>query len=371
MGQAGCFLGNFLFDQDKTGDTGAVLYPHFLEKLRGRSLKFFPGMTCSMRVLILYNPLLVARRPGHSFLPRLEAVLRAGWAAQAEQIEIAPTLSPGSASEQAAQAVATGFDTFLVCGGDGTVFQVLQGVVGKDVALGVVPLGTGNVIAQNLGLPRNPLRAAWMLAGATPREVTLGRLTVYPEGHENPRHWYFLIAAGMGMHASLMNLAAIGPGKRFAGRSAYFLGGARLLLLEPMERFSLEFTTTEGVTHHHEASEAIAVHVRALNLWQPGSDWFAPSLRLAWVPRTGRAGFFRSIVTALANRVAVGAPVERGHPAEVRPYYEDVVSVVCTPLATEPKASRLLVEADGEVLGARRMELTVAQERIRLLFPQI
>lgn len=328
-----------------------------------------------MRVLILYNPLLIARRPGHSFLPRLEAVLRAGWAAQAEQVEIASTLSAASASEQAAQAVAAGFDTFLVCGGDGTVFQVLQGVAGKDVALGVVPLGTGNVIAQNLGLPRDPLRAARMLSGATPREVTLGRLTVYPEGEEGPRHWYFLIAAGMGLHASLMNLAAAGPGKRFAGRSAYFLGGARLLLLEPMERFALEFTTTEGVTHRHEASEAIAVHVRALNLWQPGSDWFASSLRLAWIPRTGRAGFFRSIVTALANRVAVGGPLGAeeppGKPTEVRPYYEDVVSVACSPLAAESKPSRLLVEADGEVLGARRMELTVAQERVRLLFPQI
>lgn len=334
-----------------------------------------------MRLFIFYNPLLVARRRSPSFFPRLEALLREGWRAKAEQIKMAPTLSAFSASEQAAEAVAAGFDTFLVCGGDGTLFQILQGLAGKPVALGVVPLGTGNVVAQNLGLPRDPLRAAAMLANAAPREIRLGRLTVYPkisdqQGSLLPRHWYFLIAAGMGLHASLMHLSARGEGKRMAGRSAYFIGGARLLLLEPIEEFALEYTTTSGVTHQHEASEAIAVHVPALNLWKPGADWFAPHLRLAWIPRAGRAQFFGSIVSALTHRATTRISSAGQQQMKVKPYYEDVVRVACRPLqpgsmlhkGSHP--SRLLIEADGEVLGADRLELALAEERIPLLFPQ-
>jgi diacylglycerol kinase family enzyme len=319
------------------------------------------------RTFVFYNPMLVATSKRQALLKRLEALLRDRFAAGGQEMTMAPTLSAFSAESQAAEAVAAGYDTFVVCGGDGTVFQVLQGIAGKGVTLGVIPLGTGNVIAQNLGLPRDPERAAAMLMKARPREVTLGRLTVQPVGHPRPRSWYFLIAAGMGLHAALMNLSQTGQGKRIGGRSAYFAGGARILLRDPIEEFDLEFTAVSGETRRYEVSEAIAVQLPHLNLWQPGGDWFAPHLRLAWIPRTGRAGFFRSVLKALSNKVPVEAP---GDPMKIRPYYEDVTRMVCRPLDGAGGHSRLLVEADGEVLGARHAEIGVARERVALLFPE-
>src|SRR5579875_3368580 len=319
------------------------------------------------RIFIFYNPVLVGSRSRQKVLKRLEAVLRERFGTGGREMAMAPTLSAFSAGSQAAEAVAAGYGRFVVCGGDGTIFQVLQGIAGKGVALGVIPMGTGNVIAQNLGLPRDPERAAGMLLKAKPREVTLGRLTVHPVGHKRARSWYFLIAAGMGLHAALMNLSQTGQGKRIGGRSAYFAGGARILLRDPIEEFELEFTAVSGETRRYAASEAIAVKLPHLNLWQPGGDWFAPHLRLAWIPRTGRGGFFVSILKALSNKVPMEGP---GDPMKIRPYYEDVTRMVCRPLAGGDGRSRLLVEADGEVLGARYAEIGVARERVPLLFPE-
>src|ERR1700694_3760458 len=58
---------------------------------------------------------------------------------------------PGSGAKLAQKAVAEGCDTILICGGDGTVHEVLQFLVGTNVALGVIPLGTANAPAANLG----------------------------------------------------------------------------------------------------------------------------------------------------------------------------------------------------------------------------
>uniref|UniRef100_A0A7V5CU75 DAGKc domain-containing protein n=1 Tax=Acidobacterium capsulatum TaxID=33075 RepID=A0A7V5CU75_9BACT len=319
------------------------------------------------RTFVFYNPMLVATPKRQALLKRLEALLRDRFAACGQEMTVAPTLLAFSAGSQAAEAVEAGYDTFIVCGGDGTVFQVLQGIAGKGVALGVIPMGTGNVIAQNLGLPRDPERAAAMLLKAKPREVTLGRLTVHPVGHKRSRSWYFLIAAGMGLHAALMNLSQTGQGKRIGGRSAYFAGGARILLKDPIEEFDLEFTAVSGETRRYAVSEAIAVQLPHLNLWQPGGDLFAPHLRLAWIPRTGRAGFLMSVLKALSNKVPMEGP---GNPMKIRPYYEDVTRMVCRPLEGADGRSRLLVEADGEVLGARYAEIGVARERVPLLFPE-
>ncbi len=69
-----------------------------------------------------------------------------------------------AAGPKAKRAVAEGYDAIVVCGGDGTIFDVIQGIAGSDVPLGIIPFGTGNVMAQNLKLPKNPVAAArWIL----------------------------------------------------------------------------------------------------------------------------------------------------------------------------------------------------------------
>jgi diacylglycerol kinase family enzyme len=318
------------------------------------------------RVFVFYNPILVASRGRRAMFAQIEAMLRNGHEAEGREVQVAPTFSATSAGAQAAEAVEAGYDTVLVCGGDGTVFQVLQGIAGKGASLGVIPLGTGNVIAQNLGLPRDPLYAAQRLLHGQPRQVRLGKLKVAPVGHARLKSWFFLIAAGMGLHAELMNLSQMGNGKRIGGRAAYFAGGARLLLKEPIEEFVLEMTRRSGETLTVEAAEAIAVALPAINVWRPGGDWFGDALRLAWIPRCGKVNFFRSVLAALTNRASAPG---KGQLGQMGPYYEDIVRMACRPLPNGNRESRLLVEADGEVLGTRELEVTVAEERISLVFP--
>src|SRR2546427_8766774 len=124
------------------------------------------------KAALLYNPLSGRRRERR--VKDVEAALavlqEAGVEANAE-----PTLGPAAAGDQARQAIAQGCDTILACGGDGTVNDVLQGVVGTDAALGVIPLGTANALAHDLRLPFLAAAAARAALVGQRRRVAVGR----------------------------------------------------------------------------------------------------------------------------------------------------------------------------------------------------
>jgi diacylglycerol kinase family enzyme len=314
------------------------------------------------RVMMFLNPLLIHNEKRRAQVEQI-AELLSGYGSD---VHLQETLSAHSAGQQAIDAVAAGFDTFLVCGGDGTIFQVIQGVAGSDATLGVLPFGTGNVIAQNLHMPRNPLAAARLLLNARPREVTLGEVILNPTGHKRQRSWYFFIAAGMGVHAALMNLSPTGQGKRRGGRLAYFAGGFRLLVDHPIQPFQLEMTLSDGTTQSVEACEAIATHVTELNRWRPGGDPFAPWLRVAWVPPTGRLGLGHASFHALAT----GKTSTSGGWGNLPfPQYVTVTRMICRPLNGTQYRTPLLVEADGEVLGASYTAIQISDKKLKLLWP--
>jgi diacylglycerol kinase family enzyme len=316
------------------------------------------------RVMMFLNPLLIHNEKRRAAVEQI-AELLSGYGSD---VHLQETLSAHSAGQQAREAVAAGFDAFLVCGGDGTVFQVMQGVAGSDATLGVLPFGTGNVIAQNLRIPRNPLAAAKLMVGAQAREVSLGEITLNPVGHKRAQSWYFFIAAGMGVHAALMNLAPTGQGKRRGGRLAYFVGGARLLVEHPVQAFDLEMKLRDGCTQRVEACEAIATHVGEINRWRPGGDPFAEWLRVAWVPPTGRLGLGHASFHALATGKSNG---HRGWGGLPFAQYVTVASMICRPLNGNHDSQPLLVEADGEVLGASYTAIGVAEKKLKLLWPKV
>src|SRR5437868_3123909 len=148
------------------------------------------------RALLLYNP--VAGRnpaPRQRDLDVALNLLRAGGVdSQAEAID-----SPSSASGQARQAISAGYDAIIACGGDGTMHAVLQGMVGSGAALGVLPAGTGNVLAKNLGLPLAASAAAQALLDSRPRQIAVGKIeSSSPEGQFAR---YFARNAGAGLDA--------------------------------------------------------------------------------------------------------------------------------------------------------------------------
>ena len=309
------------------------------------------------RVQFLVNPLMASKRTKLAAVDRCVRILRS----EGCEAEIRETLSRDNAAGQAREAVASGIDTIFACGGDGTVFYVLQGIAGSPAVLGILPLGTGNVLARNLGLPRDPEAAFRAQRKAIPTEIPLGEIVCGERG------WYFTIAAGIGFHAALMNVAPSGQAKRIWGRAAYYAGGVQLLLSHNVQPFDVKMMEVSGRSREFRACELLAVRVPAIDRWRTGGDLLSLHLRVAAVPHTGRLGIayacFHGLVTSRSREIHTA---KRMLPC---PFYADAAQVVFRPAERFSYKSPLLVQADGEVIGADCATLRMSQKRLWLLWP--
>src|SRR3954462_15475016 len=121
------------------------------------------------RAFLIYNPASGRRRKKRTQdIARVVEVLRSAGV----EGETCATTHIGSAIQQVQEAAARNFDTVIACGGDGTANEVLNGIMlaSANVALGLVPLGSGNLLASDLGLPSDPVEAAKKLLTYQPRK---------------------------------------------------------------------------------------------------------------------------------------------------------------------------------------------------------
>ncbi len=173
------------------------------------------------RAAILYNP---AAGGGLQ-----QAVLRVGKAAaelrrHVGEVRLFPTEPDRRADVLAHEAVLAGFDLIAPCGGDGTINEVLQGVVGSDAVLLPLPAGTANVFAWETGLPVDPVKAAAALPELAVCEVELGVVEFPDEG----RRRFFLLMCGAGVDANAVYQLNVDLKKR-VGILAYFFSAIRQL----------------------------------------------------------------------------------------------------------------------------------------------
>lgn len=318
---------------------------------------FTPAMK---KVLLLYNPL-IERRPRRR---RDFALVKTAFAAAGIHAEVLATAPDHGAAAQVRSALGCGIDAVMVCGGDGTVFDVVQGAVGTSMPVGVLPFGTGNVLAQNLRIPLHSEAAVRALLRSCPRTVPLGRVTCAPAGGAE-RSWYFLFSAGLGMHASLLG-ASVAWGKHRIGRAAYYAAGIDLLLRGQLSPFQMETTDREGSVKVSDCCEAIGVRVSELNRWRPGGDLDSESIRIVAVPGDSRADLARASYHAIVHRGAGLAGEHRPGAAIVGDY----VRAVFRPLEGYKYTAPIPVQADGELLGASSATLEMTQDRVTLLQPK-
>ena len=139
------------------------------------------------RVLVIANPAAGLKRGRDAGAAAVEGARLSG-----ASVELHRTTRPGEAAEVGAQAARAGFDLVLVAGGDGTAHEVAQGLAGTEVALGIAPAGTMNLLARVLAIPLDPGRAARALASGFRRVTTL-------PGSASGR--LFLVTAGAGFDA--------------------------------------------------------------------------------------------------------------------------------------------------------------------------
>lgn len=309
------------------------------------------------KVLLLINSLIGQRASRRSELLRVQQAFRTAG------VHIMTMETPRDhAAGELIRSIGQNFDAVIVCGGDGTIFDAVQGAVGTPISIGVVPFGTGNILAQNLRIPLDPLRAVETLLHSRPRSVPVGRITCGFPG-EPPQSWYFMFAAGMGMHASLLG-ASTAWGKHIMGPAVYYLAGMNWLLRGQIAPFEMETTDVDGRVEVRECCEAIGVRVGALHRWRPGGGLDRGSIRLVAVLGSSRAALARALFNAIVRSTEV-VEVREGEVIS-----GDFVRAVFRPVPEYDYASPIEVEADGEVLGVSSATVEITNERVTLLVPE-
>jgi diacylglycerol kinase (ATP) len=228
----------------------AVALGILLQRARGRArprhmdtaLPFAQDVELRPRIAIVVNPTKVDL----PFARRTVAAIcaEAGWA---EPTWLLTTRAdPGEV--QAREAVRGGADVVCAFGGDGTVRVVGTALAGTGVPLGVLPAGTGNLLARNLGLPLDDLSAAIRVAlSGRDMPVDVGRCLLDVTGEdEYPRQLSFLVMAGLGFDAAIMAGVEEAMKERL-GYLAYVAAGARNLR-GPRMRVRLKYDDDEPIT---------------------------------------------------------------------------------------------------------------------------
>lgn len=134
---------------------------------------------------------------------------------------------PGDA--QAREAVMRGADLIIAAGGDGTVRRVCGALAGSDIPMGLIPMGTGNLLAKNIGIPLDMEDAVSVAIGGLPTPMDLVRLVV---DLQDDKPLYFAVMAGIGFDARLMQRTNESL-KKALGAAAYVFSAMPELFTKP------------------------------------------------------------------------------------------------------------------------------------------
>ena len=309
------------------------------------------------KVRLFYNPLSGRRRGRRQAeVETAQAVLRSAGI----DASMAPTEPGNAARGQVKQAIAEGCDTVFACGGDGTVHDLLQGLVGTEAALGIIPLGTANSLAHDLRLPLSPMNAAKAALQADARRIAVGKIS-YSDFNKSRSSRYFTVTVGIGVDAHLfykLNAAA----KRRLGMAAYYVKATHLWLTHPMKHFAVDFVEN-GESKHAEVSQLLAVRIQdfggVLRELAPGASLQRADLRLVLFRTRSRAAYLRYITRGLLGTRWKVPGIELLHSS----------GATCQMLASASESSRILVEADGELLGTLPAEIGVVPDAVTILTP--
>ena len=289
------------------------------------------------KLFILHNPNAgpTARRHYHSILNLLR---NAG-----TQTELAETSCRGEGMRVTADAARSGgFDAIVAAGGDGTVHDAAEGLLGSDTPLGIIPMGTANVFAREAGLPFSPERIAHTLLYGTVRAIPVGQINDRP----------FLFVVGIGFDAeAVAHFEA--SGTRQLGQLS--LVGPVIRALRSHRNVTLRVTTDGG---RNEAQWVIVTRVQRY----AGGFILCRNAALTktkfYVLRFMGSGRFVRL-----RQLAALACGLIGFDPRVRVEVADWVRV-------EGK-SDTPVQADGEMLGKLPVQISLHAQRLQLIFPVV
>jgi len=300
-------------------------------------------MTHARTVQLISNP-----NAGRGGRQRAAEVARfcALLAARGVAVEVLNTTAPHDATRLAREAASAGAREIVVAGGDGTINEALQGLVGTGVRLGVWPAGTANVLARELGLPFDLRGVVEVIARGQTRRIYTGCATDEQTGARR----YFCLMAGIGLDASIVAQVRT-PLKRRVGKGAFWVAGLSLLARWRPASFNVEvggetYTATFaaiGKTAHYGGGFAVT----------PRARLDKAEFELCLVSFYGRLRYLR-LLAHTKRPQGVTRPLDR----------------VRFIRATQVRASGdAPVQVDGELIGRLPMTFEIVPEPIEVLAP--
>ena len=298
------------------------------------------------QAVCIYNPA-AGRGIDQSKLERIREIL----SASVEDVRLVPTELPGHATELAKQAAVEGCDLVAAYSGDGTVNEVVQALAGRpSPALLVLPGGTANVLVNEIGLPKNPRKAARLLPQLTGKAVRLGQITFSGDGSSR----YFMLMCGAGLDAAIADRVSK-PVKRIAGQAAYWLAGLQFSL----QRFPRARVSSSDESNGSPACGLVVISKSRLYggrlVLAPGANLLADHFVTAEYPGVNRLAY-SSYLTAARCHLISKIP-------GVRLESRDTVVIVAA--AGDP----VQVQVDGEVVGELPARITLSDATCTVLMP--
>ena len=302
-----------------------------------------------MRVLVVYNPVAGPRDVAHDLEQAIGLLRAQGW-----QVDVRRTLGPGDATTFARQAAADGYDMVAAAGGDGTLGEVATGLVGTACAMGVLPVGTGNVWAHMLDLPVwTPVYRAALSDAA--KVLTQGEIRQIDLGQIGER--YFMLWVGVGLDAQVVT--SVEPTREIR-RSLGSLGILAYVVSTVTQLLGLRGSrVTVSIDGHTMRQRVILVIITNAQLYGP--SWrLAPQAQLddglldVYVFKGSNIlDVARYIIMLILGRHRRDPKIETFRARRV-----DIQSDRSLPF-----------HVDGDVAGSTPLSVTVVPKALRVVFP--
>ncbi|HVG36006.1 MAG TPA: YegS/Rv2252/BmrU family lipid kinase [Pyrinomonadaceae bacterium] len=261
-------------------------------------------------------------------------------------VELLNTNGPNDAALLAARAASSGVREVIVSGGDGTINEALQGLVGTDARLAIWPRGTANVLARELKLPFAVDKAAEVIARAHSERIYIGSATAEATGERR----YFFLMAGVGLDASIVK--GVRPRlKRRVGEAAFWYSGIGHLLSWQPVPFQIEI----GGESYTATFAAIgkAPHYGGELSITPRARLDEPLFEVCLINSHSRLRYLRLLSRAMRG----------GLPANTR-------GVRYLRAAHARATGDVLVQVDGEIIGRPPMTFEIAPHSIEVITPK-
>jgi diacylglycerol kinase (ATP) len=290
--------------------------------------------------LAIVNPVAGRKTLARLWRPSPSLAVRGALAEVAIEADIVMTAGPDDATDLAKQAVADGRALLIAAGGDGTVEDVLQALVGSSTALGILPLGSAMNLARSLGIPRDLSSAAQLIARGRVLAADVGRV-----GEAR----YFVEAAGVGLDPVMLADWASGRGPGARIRQAF----AWLRMTEPPQ-VAIRADGEEEVVRTMLVRVANSPYFGLGSMIAPGVRLDDGRLRLLVYRNWGVTDLARHQLAALVTR---HWPLPSGG----EPPFARTVEIAVLGKRELP------VHADGRLVGTTPVRLAVVPAALRVL----